>query len=195
MPDVFDKNKQPLFGDNKNPIPFFLKNYPFLLKDKIDNEEIIFLLRRHPVTQLGWIINTIIALFILFSISLFLQKNLNIFTIEQIVFLDIMILALIFSYVFLHIINWLFNIGIVTNKRVIDIDFNGFLCREVSTAFLNKIEETTARNTNFFSSIFNYGTVFIQTAGTEQNVEFTNIANPNEVAESISNLTRRSKKK
>jgi hypothetical protein len=55
-------------------------------------------------------------------------------------------------------------------------------------AVINKIEDVTSKSGGFFSSVFDYGNVFVQTAGTEANVEFMNIPKPSEVVKIINSL-------
>jgi hypothetical protein len=74
---------------------------------------------------------------------------------------------------------------------VIDIDLHSILYKEVTMAVLGKIEDVTSKSGGFFSSIFNYGNVFVQTAGTEANVEFINIPRPSEVTKIINSLLPR----
>jgi membrane protein YdbS with pleckstrin-like domain len=80
-------------------------------------------------------------------------------------------------------------VGIVTNKRIIDIDFYGLIYKEITSAKLEKIEDITVKSGGFFASIFNYGNIFIQTAGTEVNIEFFNVPSPNKVRDLINSLT------
>ncbi len=51
------------------------------------------------------------------------------------------------------------------------------------------MEDVTAKSGGFFASIFNFGNVFVQTAGTEVNLEFHNIPRPAEVTRIINSLT------
>jgi hypothetical protein len=110
------------------------------------------------------------------------------FSINQIFVLDCFGLAFLLTFIWINILNWYFNVGIVTNKRVVDIDFHGIIYKEVTVARLNKIEDITVKSGGYFASFFDYGNVFIQTAGTEANVEFENIPFPSQVAQSINQL-------
>ncbi len=188
MNTVFDKKEKLPF---KELFSFFSNNLPVSFKNQFENEKVILFLRAHPATQIPWILSAAFLFFLIFFGSIFLQNSFSIIDLKQIFFINMISYSLLFSYVFINLMNWIFNIGIVSNKRVIDIDFDGFLCRVVSSASLQKIEEITIRNTGFFSSIFDYGNVFVQTAGSEQNVEFLNIPKSAEVQDTINNLIKR----
>lgn len=71
------------------------------------------------------------------------------------------------------------------------MDYANIIYKEVSEARLDKIEDITSKSGGFFESFFNYGNLFIQTAGTESNVEFINIPNPSDVVRIIDDLTGR----
>ena len=81
--------------------------------------------------------------------------------------------------------------GIVTNKRIIDIDFSSILYRETTEARLANVEDITSKQVGYFGSFFHYGNVFVQTAGTYTNIEFLNVPEPAEVVEIINRLHRR----
>ncbi|KKQ23696.1 MAG: hypothetical protein US40_C0007G0010 [Candidatus Roizmanbacteria bacterium GW2011_GWC2_37_13] len=165
--------------------------FSYLLRPQIKfesyeaGEEVILLLRAHPITQLPWIINSIILFIILFGINFVIPSFLSF---NQIFVLNCFVLAFILSYIWMSFLNWYFNVGIITNRRVVDIDFHGILYKEVTVARLNKIEDITVKSGGYFASLFDYGNVFIQTAGTEANVEFINIPFPSLVAQSINQL-------
>ena len=58
----------------------------------------------------------------------------------------------------------------------------------MTIAIAGKIEDVTSKTGGFLSSIFDYGNVFVQTAGTEANIEFVNIPKPSQVAQIINSL-------
>lgn len=168
----------------------------FLLKPKIkcefqqENEEIVFLVRAHPITQIFWLVNGFLIFIIIFvGINVF-SPYLNS---RQILFVYLFTLFFVFSYWWFSFLTWFFNVGLLTNQRVIDIDFSYLTYKEVTSAKLDKIEDITVKSGGFLPSIFNYGNVFVQTAGTEVNIEFINIPQPEKVKEMINQLLPKSK--
>jgi hypothetical protein len=151
------------------------------------NEQVILVLRAHPVTQLGWIFNTFAFLFILSVVDVFLPQFL---TSPQILYFNIFLLVMIFSYGWLNFLLWFFNVGIITNERIIDIDYYNVLYKEVSTTRLFKVEEVTTKSGGYLASLFDYGDVFVQTAGEEVNIEFKKIPHPTRVTEIINDLVQ-----
>ena len=86
--------------------------------------------------------------------------------------------------------NWYFNIGIITNKQVVDVDFNVLTFRDVTRTELFHIEDITVKVSGFISSIVDYGDVFIQTAGSEINTEFFQVPHPAEAAHIIQDILK-----
>lgn len=53
---------------------------------------------------------------------------------------------------------------------------------------MDKIEDITVKSSGYFDSFFNYGTIYIQTAGKENYIEFADIPFPAEVIQKINKL-------
>ncbi len=149
------------------------------------DEEIILVLRAHPITQISWGINSIFLLLVLIIANIFFTNFLNPI---QLTYMSLMGILFIISYAWLNFLLYFFNVGLVTNKRVIDIDFYSILYREVSETRISKVEDITAKSAGYFGSLFNYGNVYVQTAGAEVNIEFDSVPEPSEVVKIINDL-------
>ncbi len=86
------------------------------------------------------------------------------------------------------------NLHIVSEMRIVDIDQRGLLKHEVSELNLETIEDVTSDTSGLFGNILNYGTVYVQTAGTVERFEFENIPDPDKVANIILTLYERQRK-
>ncbi len=91
---------------------------------------------------------------------------------EQIYF--IILLLSLFLIAILHYL----NVHIVTNIRVVDIDQVGLFSHVVSELHIDKLEDITSETNGVFGTLFNYGNVYIQTAGARERFEFDNVPNP-----------------
>ena len=167
----------------------FLHSFSLYPSIKIDsqgeNEEVILFLRAHPVTQIFWMINSIVFFMALFIMILFLP---SIIGIKETLFIILFGFVFIISYVWFNILSWFFNVGVITNERVVDIDFHSVIYKEISEARLNKIEDVTSKGAGYLGSLFNFGNLFIQTAGTEANIEFVNIPDPSGASHIINEI-------
>ncbi len=152
------------------------------------DEKILLLLRAHPITNLSWVISALTLFLIPFFIPglvTLLGFSLNIFPQSfQMIFLIINYL-LVLAVVFEGFLNWYFNVYIVTDKNIIDVDFHSLLFKNIDVAPLRNIEDTSSSMGGILNSIFHYGNVFIQTAGTSRNIDFISVPRPHHVADFI----------
>lgn len=151
------------------------------------DENILIVLRAHPITQLPWIISglILIILLVLFDLSLLT----TFLTAGQLFYINIFTLVIIGAFLYFNFLNYFFNVGIITNKRVVDLDYQSVIYKEFTEARLGKIEDITSKSGGYFASLFNYGDVFIQTAGPEANVEFLKNPRPQDVVDIINELS------
>lgn len=151
-------------------------------------EKILLLLRAHPITNLSWIIPAFfllfLPLFIPFIISL-LKLDIsfipNLFRLAFVVINYLIMLVIVFEG-FLY---WYFNVYIVTEKNIIDVDFHSILFKNIDMAPLRNVEDVSSSMGGLFQSIFHYGNVFVQTAGATKNIDFINVLVPHKVADFI----------
>jgi len=86
---------------------------------------------------------------------------------------------------------WLFyflNVQIITDRRIVDIDQVGLFSHTVAELHIENIEDVTSETNGVFGTIFNYGMVFVQTAGTVERFEFDNVPNPAAIEKLILDL-------
>jgi hypothetical protein len=76
---------------------------------------------------------------------------------------------------------WYCNAFIITSQRVVDIDQRGFFDRTVSEAAFEKIQDVSYRVKGVWSTMLDFGTVVIQTAGTSTNLELNDVRDPKDI--------------
>ncbi|QQG44495.1 MAG: hypothetical protein HYW86_01090 [Candidatus Roizmanbacteria bacterium] len=165
----------------------FMLNPDITFENQHEDEKVFLFLRAHLATQITWIISVVI-LFILLLIFDFLAASFIGF--RQLLVINIFAIIFMLSFAWLNYLHWFFNVGIITDERIIDIDFNNILYREINSARLKSIEDITSKGVGFFGSLFNYGDIFIQTAGTETNIEFYHVPDPSKVTHIINGLLK-----
>jgi len=156
----------------------------FISKDS--KEEIVLFLRRHWTTNIGWILISVILLFspvVLdsFPILSFLPGGF------QFIAVAIWYMVVV-AYVLESFLGWFFNVCIITDERVFDVDFVNLIYREITDANLDQIQDVTVRMGGAIRTIFNFGDVIIQTAGEVPRIEFTAVPNPDKVAKILREL-------
>ena len=151
-----------------------------------EDEQVLLLLRRHLITNVPWIIT---ALFLVaaplvlpaFPIIAFLPTNFQIVAV-------IIWYLVTFAFIMESFLIWFFNVSIVTNKRVVDIDFVNLLYKEVSDAEIEKIEDVTYKVGGGIRTILDYGDVWVQTASEVPNFDFLAVPRPDEVVKLLQEL-------
>lgn len=68
---------------------------------------------------------------------------------------------------------------IVTDKNITQVLQVGLFHRKVSELSMESVEDVTARQKGFLQTVFNFGTVTIETAGEQENFVFPYCPNPN----------------
>ncbi|OGM09767.1 hypothetical protein A2W13_01135 [Candidatus Woesebacteria bacterium RBG_16_36_11] len=163
---------------------YYPENVKFI--DQEPQENVILFLRAHLITNLGWIL---VGVFMIFA-PLLLEK----FPLLDFLSLRFQIVAILgwymitMAYMFEKFLSWFFNVNIITDRRVVDVDFTNLIYREITDANLNKIQDVTVSMGGVFRSIFNFGTILVQTAGEKNFIEFVDIPKPDTVAGILSDL-------
>lgn len=162
-----------------------------------ESDEIILLfLRRHFITNVPWIIVSLVLIVIPPFLSMFLSDISSFFLSLPSAFLSVFIIfyyLVILTFVIVEFITWYFNTSIVTQKRIIDIDFSDLLYHDVAITKLNLVEDTNYTQTGFIRSLFNYGDVFVQTAAEKVHFDFLAVPNPTKAINIIQNLIGKGK--
>lgn len=153
------------------------------------DEDIILLLRAHPITNLSWFIPALLLFLLpatLPKVITILGFNLPIlpstFT-AAILLINYLLMIVIAFEGFLY---WYFNVYILTDKRIIDVDFSSILFKNVDQAALEDVQEASSSVKGLFGLIFNMGDVLVQTAGAKAGgIDFQKVPHPDKVADVI----------
>lgn len=161
------------------------------------DEKILYVLRKHPVTNVDWIFISVL----LFITPLLVSRFVALFGASTFPHIpaNYLTIVIIFWYLFNFIYTlesflvWFFNVYIISDKRIVDMDFYGLLYRNVSEAPIRNIEDVTYNISGALKVIFNYGDVLIQTAGEKIEFEFEEVSNPSRVVDILSDLVSKLK--
>lgn len=151
-------------------------------------EKIILLLRAHPITNLSWFIPALLIALLPFFVPPVLRIIGNILPsipppfISALVIINYLVVLVVVFEGFLY---WYFNVYIVTDKNIVDIDFHSILFKNVDIAPLRSVQEANSSMGGILRAIFHFGDVFIQTAGAKVQIDFHGVPNPHQVADII----------
>jgi len=160
-------------------------NLPSDLENDLRNpeERVLLVLRAHPITASPWILMgvglVLIPLFFSPYLSL-LKLNPN-----QELFLIIVWYALTFSFLLTKFFFWYFNLGVVTNQKIVDVDVNNLLNTVTTATIVSKVEEVNKKSLGIISSYFDFGDIYVETAGEIPNIEFLKVPHPAEIVKII----------
>lgn len=158
-----------------------------------DYEKIIYHLRRHPIIFLKNLLlflglaATPLVFYIFMSNSFagIMENNLArlVLTILASIYYLSIILITFTQFVDYYLDNW-----IVTNDRVLNIEQHALFGRTMSELDLYNIQDVTSEIKGILPTLFNYGEVYIQTAGEKTRFIFEHVLNPHEIRNRILDL-------
>lgn len=151
-----------------------------------DDEEVVLFLRQHPVVMVPWILAVLVAL-TLPSVFEFFPPYAGLPATFQWV-ITMMWYLFVAGYAFAKLMSWFFNIYILTDERIVDVDFTNILYRKISTAKIEEIQDVSVVASGAFETFFNYGSVHIQTAAVIPEFEFLQVPRPDKVATIIQQM-------
>ena len=160
------------------------KQVDFEMKQK--EEEVILLLRKHPLTNVSWIFIAALMgvapiVLSVFPLLSFLPKEFQLIAILGWYLITI-------AFLLENFLTWFFNVNIITDERIIDIDFFNLIYKRVSDTNIDKIQDVTYTMGGVTRTLFNYGDVFVQTAAEVPNFDFLAVPNPDKVAKILQDL-------
>lgn len=151
-----------------------------------NDEKIVLLLRKHGITNVGWIVTS----FLMVSAPVVIW-GLGLLDFVPVSFLLVGIIfwyLLSFAFVLERFLSWFFNVNIVTDERVFDVDFLNLVYREITDANIDQIQDVTVRVGSVIRTVFDYGDVLIQTAAEVPEIEFEAVPHPDQVAQVLREL-------
>lgn len=190
---VFELKKQLVKTVNKGvepkPSPFASfslvpKKVKFVGTDS--QEKVVLLLRRHPITNFSWIATALILMLMpvflsFFEVSTLLPADM------QLVLMMVWYL-IVTAFVFEQFLGWYFNVYVITDERVFDVDFVNLIYREITDANIDQIQDVTVRVSGTLRTFLNYGDILIQTASETPQIEFDAVPRPDDVASVLREL-------
>ena len=91
-------------------------------------------------------------------------------------------------YSFSEYIDYYLDTWIITNLRIINIEQHGLFSRTASELYLGDVQDVTSEVKGVIPTLFDYGSVYVQTAGERQRFHFKDIDHPEKTKEKILRL-------
>src|SRR3989344_3647140 len=184
MPDIFIK---PQNSKKETALAPELKNHVGMFSNFLTNPQGVSFVQQQPDEKILLFLPLIIFIF---EATFQLFQTLNLPPRFILVFTAFYYL-IVFSYAFVNFITWFYNVLLVTQKRVVDIDYHDITIHNIAFTKLINVQDVNYTQAGFIRSFFNYGDVFVQTAGTETHFEGLSIPMPRRAAQIIGDLIGR----
>ncbi|MDQ1283850.1 MAG: bPH 2 protein [Patescibacteria group bacterium] len=111
------------------------------------------------------------------------------------IFLENLFFILTWFTFFLIWIDYYFDVWIVTDQRIVNIEQKGLFSRVVSELELENIQDITTDVKGVIPTFLNYGNLYVQTAAEMERFVFRNIPDPYSVKDMIMNLQKSAENK
>ncbi len=92
-------------------------------------------------------------------------------------------------------LKWFFQMNVITTNRIIDIDFVSITTHRVSETTFDQVQDVSHSPAGPLASFFDYGHLYVQTAGAKSEFEFNNIPRPRDIQDTILDLRELRRKK
>ncbi len=163
-------------------------------------EVTILKLRRHPIVFVMQIFPLLFFLVIppllifLANISGLKLPNNGVLPVFIILLMSVYYLYMTL-YIFFNFFLFFLDRWMVTDRHIIDIEQKTLFRRVVAKQELERVQDVTAEINGFMQTLFNYGDVSIQTAGTQEHFVFEDVPAPHFVADVIIRALKDTQKK
>lgn len=163
-----------------------------------EGEQVLMIIHRHWFNILQHMFAVFVMVLLLVGsfatlpalFPLLLKGELN----SLLIFAENIFAMLIWILFFILWIDYYFDVWIVTNMRVVNIEQKGLFSREVSELNFDKIQDVSTEVNGMIPTFLNYGDVQIQTAGEEEKFMFRNVPDPYNVKDILMRLQKNQKK-
>lgn len=125
--------------------------------DQFDDEEVIFVFRKHPVVMRKGLVISILAI-LLGTFPAFIKPEMSYFYGGLAAGMVLAVILFIPSWIV-----WYYSVFIVTNQRLIQISQKGFFNKSVVDLGLSKIQSMNYEVKGIQATLLGFGTIMIQT--------------------------------
>lgn len=96
-------------------------------------------------------------------------------------------------FIFYAFIDYFLDLWIITDHHIINVEQQSMFMRTVSKEELDRIQDVTSEIRGLLGTILNYGTITVQTAGSQEHFVFENVPAPQTIVDVILRSVNRRK--
>lgn len=167
-------------------LPSGLKGSEDLLEP---GEQLVVIVRKHPIGIVGIYIEALVGLLAIFGLFLVITPSFFTGLSNQAyrILVAIIVFGLAVLILFLFVATYVYRQSrlLVTDRSLVQILQKSLFIRKISRLSMSNVEDVTAEERGILSTILNYGTIVVQTAGTLDNFIFPYCPTPAKYADQI----------
>lgn len=163
----------------------------FHFRSQREGEQIIKVVRRHWFNILQQYFFVILVVFLLFAgfwIAPIYYDLSSPSAFSLFIFVESLLGIIVWIFSFILWIDYYFDVWIITDERIIDIDQKALFVRHVSELEFPKIQDVSIEVVGVIPTVLNYGDVHIQTAATKGRFLFRKVPDPYKLKSLIMNM-------
>lgn len=152
-------------------------------------EQLVVIVRKHPIGIVGIYVEALAGLLVVFGLFLAIAPDFfnGLSTQAYKVLVGVIVFGLAILILFLFIATYVYRQSrlLVTDRSLVQILQKSLFIRKISRLSMSNVEDVSAEERGILSTIFNYGTIVVQTAGALDNFIFPYCPNPAKYADQI----------
>ncbi len=165
-----------------------------------EGETVELIIRKHKISLLGSFFYFLAMAAIPWIIFYFIAPVALPFFLQPLyakLFLLLTLIYYLFLWLFVFIvwIDYYYDLWLITNQRLLDIEQKGFFSRTVSELDLKRIQDITSEVHGILATLFEFGNINIQTAGERERFTLHSIPHPVTIRRKIVRLYEKARKK
>lgn len=161
-----------------------------------DSEQVLRVIHRHWFNILSHLLLIIVFSTLLIgsflALPLLFPEALDAADWRFFVFLENTFFIFTWLFGFLVWIDYYFDVWIITNERIVNIEQKGLFVRHVSELAFSRVQDVTSEVEGLIPTVLNYGDVYVQTAGETERFLFRQVPDPYRIKDLIMKLSRES---
>lgn len=152
-------------------------------------EKLLVIVRKHPIGIVGIYAEALIGLLVVFGLFLAIAPDFfnGLSNQAYTILVGVIIFGLATLIFFLLAATYVYRQSrlLVTDRSLVQILQQSLFIRKISRLSMSNVEDVTAEERGILSTIFHYGTIVVQTAGTLDNFIFPYCPDPPKYADQI----------
>lgn len=156
-------------------------------------EKFVLLVRRHWIVLAGAIAMLILEICLPIAVIVALRKLIFQLPLYPGLGSALLLLLSLYSlfillFFLVNVMNYYLDVWIITNERLVNIEQKGLFSRSVAELRYYRVQDVKSEVNGFLPTLFNYGTITVETAGAEKNFIMQQIPHTQTMAKRLQEL-------